>query len=506
VFINGGTARSNLAAFDIATGEPTPWMPEPDGAVSALVVDGHTVYVGGDFSRIGGQIRSGIAALDITTAQASSWNPEAREGTVSALAVDAGTVYVGGNFTGIGTQARSGLAAIDATTGIATSWNPNATYDGDRPWVRALALRGDTVYAGGMFTGIGGYLRRGVAALYAATGQALIFWDANGGAPTFVWALAVSGDVVYAGGNFGNIGGQPRSFCAALDANSGAATPWDPHANLFVESFVPSGGVVYVGGSFTTIGGLARHGLAALDPEVGVATDWDPKLNGDVSSMVVGGGKLYATGNFSAVGPQPRSGIAAIDIVTTGVLLSRFEAQAIEAGILLRWRFEQPEVVARIGIERSANDEGPWSALLVETTLVEGSTEALDRTAEPGRDYSYRLITDFSDGSRMTFGPIRVNSIARSEPGGLLGIVPNPVSSHARIDFSVARDARVRISIVDVSGREVEVLADRQMDSGRKSLVWDGRQRSQPLPAGVYFVRWESPGKSTVRKLIWTPR
>jgi hypothetical protein len=64
------------------------------------------------------------------------------------------------------------------------------------------------------------------------------------------------------------------------------------------------------------------------------------------------------------------------------------------------------------------------------------------------------------------------------------------------------REERVRISVVDIAGREAAVLADGQMAPGSYSMLWDGRQGSTRLPAGVYFVRWTSAGKTMNRKLV----
>src|SRR5678810_858356 len=57
----GGQAR-NLATLDAATGLVTTWNPNPNGAVSGVVVSGSTVYARGAFSNIGGQARAGLAA------------------------------------------------------------------------------------------------------------------------------------------------------------------------------------------------------------------------------------------------------------------------------------------------------------------------------------------------------------------------------------------------------------------------------------------------------------
>ncbi len=117
----------------------------------------------GDFTTIGGQARNGLAALDAATGAATAWNPDANW-TVGTLAVAGDTVYAGGAFTAIGGQARSGnIAALDATTGTATAWNPSADGGG----VSTLALSGDTVYVGGGFTAIGGQARNRLAALNA---------------------------------------------------------------------------------------------------------------------------------------------------------------------------------------------------------------------------------------------------------------------------------------------------------------------------------------------------
>jgi len=55
--------------------------------------------------------------------------------------------------------------------------------------------------------------------------------------------------------------------CAALDATTGAATPWDPNAlGGSVKALAVSGGTIYTGGSFNNVGpyGERRLGLAGF--------------------------------------------------------------------------------------------------------------------------------------------------------------------------------------------------------------------------------------------------
>ena len=73
-----------------------------------------------------------------------------------ALALQGSTLYVGGHFSTFGSEnqwERSFIGALDVDTGNATVWNPNAYDDGSGGDVKALAVSGRQVYAGGYFDG-----------------------------------------------------------------------------------------------------------------------------------------------------------------------------------------------------------------------------------------------------------------------------------------------------------------------------------------------------------------
>jgi hypothetical protein len=126
-------------------------------------VSGTTLYAGGTtFTTIGGQARSNLAALDTTvdTNQATAWSPTA-SATVRALKVRGTTLYAVGNFTSVGGASRNRLAALDTAvdTNQATSWSPNAA-DGT---VFNMTVDDDGADIVGTFTFMGGSPSRGYA-------------------------------------------------------------------------------------------------------------------------------------------------------------------------------------------------------------------------------------------------------------------------------------------------------------------------------------------------------
>jgi hypothetical protein len=82
---------------------------------------------------------------------------------------------------------------------------------------------------------------------------------------------------------------------------------------------------------------------------------------------------------------------------------------------------------------------------------------------------------------------------------------PNPSSSSAHIGFAVPRAAHIRITVHDVMGREVARLADRAFAPGRHDLGWNARSGSSRVPAGLYFIRMQTPERSFTRRLVLIP-
>jgi hypothetical protein len=271
----GGQSRSNIAAVSTSDGTATAWNPTADGGVLAIALSGSAVYVGGFFLNIGGQQRVFLAALNASDGMATAWDPSP-DGTIYAIAASADSVYVGGGFLDISGQSRSALVAFDAADGSLTSWDPSLTPIPTEivPYVNALAIAGSTIYAGGGFGSVQGVTRNNIAGINASDGAATNFDPNPSGAGIeggVVTALAVDGSIVYAGGYFDTIGGQPRSLLAGLNSDDGSATSFNPDAAGGVTVYalaVASDGTLYVGGSFPTFDLGYQQSFAAFTPDV----------------------------------------------------------------------------------------------------------------------------------------------------------------------------------------------------------------------------------------------
>jgi len=320
-----------------------------DGDITSLVRSGSSIYVGGAFSSFNGMSAKRIAKLDaVTCALDTTFSPPAANGfdsTVTTLLVSGSSIYVGGVFTayrGVADSANR-LAKLDLTSGaIDTSFGPaGPSANGFDGTVYALATDGTSLFIGGGFSSYrgAGFSARNLAKVNATTGALDTTFSPAGlnqnGFDSTVYALALSGTSVYAGGGFGSYKGVAGSASriAKLNATSGALdTTFSPPGangfNSYVYAFAVSGTSLYVAGNFSDYRGVASsaRALAKLDLTTGALdTAFTPSgtpqagIDGYLSSLQVSNGRLFIGGGFKSYKGVAVHNLASVDLTTGAV-------------------------------------------------------------------------------------------------------------------------------------------------------------------------------------------
>jgi hypothetical protein len=80
----------------------------------------------------------------------------------------------------------------------------------------------------------------------------------------------------------------------------------------------------------------------------------------------------------------------------------------------------------------------------------------------------------------------------------LLQNYPNPFNGPTKIRFGLKEPEMVRLEVVDILGRVVEILVDGLQYAGWHDVEWDAAREA----SGVYFVQLRTPSLTQVKKLL----
>ncbi|MSX03178.1 MAG: hypothetical protein F2813_08480 [Actinobacteria bacterium] len=440
------------ALVGAANGQVNTAFPKVSGGEGGLVLastsDGSGgLYIGGQFTTVGGVDGfSNVAHITADGSVDTAWKPSV-DGDVNAVVLREGRLFVGGEFSFVEGSYRHNLAQLLTNPGCSEDgcvavWRPDP--DGI---VRALAVSGSVVYAGGSFSNIGGEAKDSIAALDATIEGAdvtIASWtvpiqdydsdpDARGG--QLIDAIAISNGAVYFGGDFTvdiqNPFGDATANAAAsniVDANqTGGVLDWVPNPNGKVRAVAVHESTVYLGGEFTELGQQDANGdptkrlhAAAVD-EAGSATpaapdpNWNPAPNESVRALAISGENVYLGGNFTAAGGQARSRAAAV--ATDGRLLSGWNPtvnddveslSASSAGIYLGGRFTRTGGAARNEVAAVSAD-GELSAWQSNARFIPGS-EVKAIAASQSAVYVGGHIGAETSGSSTITGAVKLGS------------------------------------------------------------------------------------------------
>lgn len=256
--------RSNLLAYDLKTGRLKSFAPAVNGQVKALTLssDGKTLFVAGNFTKVGKSTRNRFAAFSVSSGKLTSLAPSFNS-TVNALATTGSTVYAGGSFSTVSGNARVRLAAVSVTKKKLTGWAPAADAT-----VQALVLTPDKkgVVVGGSFAKLNSSSAAGMGLLTAKDGKSKR-WKINGvvknyGQKAAVLSLVADKDTIY-GSTFAYGGGNFEGVFAANPKDGAVRWLQDCHGDTY--SVAPVGDLVYSVGHAHFCANIG--GFPETDPE-----------------------------------------------------------------------------------------------------------------------------------------------------------------------------------------------------------------------------------------------
>ena len=75
---------------------------------------------------------------------------------------------------------------------------------------------------------------------------------------------------------------------------------------------------------------------------------------------------------------------------------------------------------------------------------------------------------------------------------------PNPFNPSTNIEFGLSDDTDVNVSVYDIAGRKMAVLAEGQFSKGFHNIIWDATDQ----PSGIYFVTVSTQSETQSQKLM----
>jgi trimeric autotransporter adhesin len=296
-----GMAATNVARWDgmrwFALGAGIP------GTVETITVTGEGVFVGGSFSEAGLVATTNVARWD-----GAHWNPlgAGLNNRVFALAPSPQGVFAGGYFSRSGGATVKGIGEWEGSDWVEVGGGVSDSLGGS--FVKAIAVQGASMYAGGSFTAAGSTPALNVARWDGTNWSAL-----GGGLNATVHALAVTPTALYAGGNFNQPVGA--AWVAGWDG-----TGWSRLGSGITSDRTPgivaltvNGADLFVGGvEFSGAGGVLSTNIVRWTGQkwCSLGQGITGPFGGMVNALCANGSELLVGGYFDRAGGRPASAFA----------------------------------------------------------------------------------------------------------------------------------------------------------------------------------------------------
>jgi len=99
--------------------------------------------------------------------------------------------------------------------------------------------------------------------------------------------------------------------------------------------------------------------------------------------------------------------------------------------------------------------------------------------------FAIRLTTGITDNNKSLSYKLQQN-------------YPNPFNPTTTINYSLAKEGHVKITIYNILGSKAAVLVNENKSAGNYSVQFNASR----LPSGIYFYRLESGSYSDIKKFV----
>ena len=183
------------------------------------------------------------------------------------------------------------------------------------------------------------------------------------------------------------------------------------------------------------------------------------------------------------------------------VELTSFIALAKEDNILLKWTTATEINNYGFEIERSVDqDDFKKIGFVIGNGNSNSPKEYSFKDKYVNGFRSYRLKQIDNDGSYSYSDVVKVEALTVKD-FAVYQNYPNPFNPITSIKFKLPADSKVKLTVINLLGKELETLFDGPQNPGIYEVVWDGSNYA----SGVYFANMQinsTDGSSSFNKII----
>ena len=432
---------------------------------TAIQSDGKLI-IAGDFTTFNGVESRGIARLHADGGIDGTFDSGTGiSGTIRTVQIqNDGRIVISGTFNKYNGVTRYNIARINANGSLDTSFDPGT---GANATIYTTSIQSDgKIIIGGDFTTFNGTSKYRIARLNTTGTLDETFGSLLGArnGPVHTTAIQSDGKIIL-GGGFTTYDGSTRQRIARINADGTLDTSFDTGAassgGYVYTSAIQSDGKIIVGGYFNGINGTTRNCIARLNANGTLDTSFDPgtgAAGGDVRTAVIQkDGKIIIGGYFDSYNGIAKKRIACLN--ANGTLDAAYNGMI--------------NVESYYVYSATLQSDGK--------VIVAGNFTDFNGTA-------IKNIARIIGNTNTSVSLVKTNSTK---------IYTNPASNITTLELNLEMDQDVSVSIVDLSGRIVE-MQNYQLQAGQNKVQLDILELS-----GIYFVKIATvAGCSTARLIV----